>query len=204
MKLPKGSKLSGTVSDKAGRSLHGVLYVCKQGADPSKDGQGTLFNVRNGKFAGYLAAGTYDLVFVPTMDTSYKGTATQTHLSVTVAGADTVLTFKASSGVVVSGKVKDAAGKIAKYGSVAFYPVSNPGAIASTVQQVAIIDSKGSFRVCVPPGEYDLQAGSSGSGALALMNVEMPRYPGYVERPIHLLDLVPALLHRLSAMLASL
>lgn len=204
IKLPRGSELSGTVKDKAGRSLHGELYVRVQGGDPAKDGQATLLAVRNGTFVGYMTPGTYDVIFVPTMERSYLGKATQTITSVTIANAAETLAITAVDGVVVSGRIRDAAGRNVARGSVVLIAAGNSLAEAEAVPLIAVANDKGSYRLCVPPGEYDLHAGPGPSGALALMNVDTPTYAVRMEEPIPLSSVLPAFLEWLRAILASL
>ncbi|MEW6368275.1 MAG: carboxypeptidase-like regulatory domain-containing protein [Acidobacteriota bacterium] len=196
--LPAASKLSGSVKDKAGRPLHGVLGISVKGSSPAKDGLATAFVVTNGKFVGCLVPGTYDVVYVPTMDTSYAGKATQTHTEVALTEAARTLNITAEDGIVLSGKVKDAAGKLARFGSVALYPVDAPVTGADTLPQIAKVDKKGSYRLCVPPGEYDVQAGADrGAGMLASVLPGMPGMPEYPGESRPLLETLTSLIARL-------
>jgi len=159
VKLPRGYQLTGTVADSDGTALHGVLYIRKHGGNPHSDGQATAFLVTNGAFIGFLPSGSYDAVYIPTMDPVYGGSATRTHLEFEIGQAAKRLRIVAEDGMAVSGKVRDDSGKVVKFARVILIPVSDDSEGAQEEYSlVAVADRKGFYRMCVPAGTYDLHA----------------------------------------------
>lgn len=169
IKVPNGYKLSGTARDTQQRALDGLLYCWPIGGDPTGDGKGTVIPVMNGKFVCYLPKGRCDLTLVPLMDRTYSGKAALTDIPLQMTAADKTLPITASDGIVLSGKVKVAAGAAAAGALIelAPLPVTN-----GWPPLLAMADSKGQYRVAVPSGSYQLHVwpGSAiGTGAASAL-----------------------------------
>ena len=80
---------------------------------------------------------------------SYTGKAAQTAISVTIAGSAETIDITAADGVVISGQVKDAAGKTMKSGTVALYPIDPSDPDVHPVMQMAKVDKNGTYRLCL-------------------------------------------------------
>lgn len=167
IKLPAGYRLTGHVRDARGRALSGILLAQKSGSDPLKDGQSTAILVMNGSYAGCLPAGTYEITFVPLMDTTYGGSATQTRTNLAMSSADRTLDVTAADGLVVSGKVTDASNKALP---AAMLTIQRTDATATSLNaaMVAQTDTKGRYRLAVPPGTYRLRAAPPGASSAVL------------------------------------
>ncbi|MEW6366076.1 MAG: carboxypeptidase-like regulatory domain-containing protein [Acidobacteriota bacterium] len=128
MTAPKGYKLSGTVKDTASAALDGVIYIFKKSGAYVPGMYMMFFAVVDGRYEGYLAPGTYDLLFVPFIDTTYKGKASRMLSALTMPAAAKVVNLVPPNGVVLSGKVTDARKKVVKGASVGLVKT---GALAS-------------------------------------------------------------------------
>lgn len=170
IKIAGGSKLSGTVKDKAGNLISGILGIKKKGSSPLVDGGTTLMFVANGLFIGYLPAGQYDGVFLPMLDDTYSGLATKTGLSFTIGSSASTLSITANNGVILSGKITNAKGKVVSAASIAVFPSGADPEELMSVPLSAKADSKtGMYRLSVPAGTYDIQAIPKGFGELSLI-----------------------------------
>ncbi|MBI2837323.1 MAG: carboxypeptidase regulatory-like domain-containing protein [Acidobacteria bacterium] len=170
VKVGSGTKLSGTVKDSTGKDLNGVLCIKKNGSSPFTDGGSTGMFVMNGKFIGYLPTGTYDATFVPIFDSAYTGRGTKTDLSFTMTAAAKTLSIKATDGVVLSGKITNAKGKVVKTASIAAFPTGADPESLSALPISAKADQKtGAYRLCVPAGTYDIQATPIGFSELTAL-----------------------------------
>jgi len=168
IKVPGGSKLSGTVKDKAGTSLNGTLGIVKKGSSPFVDGGSTFMPVMNGKFIGYLPNGDYDAVFMPDYDNTYKGRGTKTEVSVKVGAGSNTLAITAEDGVVLSGKITNAKGKVVATSSIAAIPLGvDPVSLAAVPIGIKADSKTGAYRLPVPAGTYDIQASPVGFPELA-------------------------------------
>ncbi|MEW6363740.1 MAG: carboxypeptidase regulatory-like domain-containing protein [Acidobacteriota bacterium] len=181
IKLPVGYRLTGHVRDAQGRALSGILFAKKVGTTTVKDAQSTACIVMNGAYASCLPAGQYDLTFIPLMSTAYGGLAAQTLQTVTMSAADRTYDVTAADGLVVSGKVADAANKALGGATITFRLVAAE-ARAASLALVAQTDAKGKYRICVPAGTYRIRASPPGVlstiiGTQLMMNptLEQPR-----------------------------
>ncbi|MEW6366490.1 MAG: carboxypeptidase-like regulatory domain-containing protein [Acidobacteriota bacterium] len=169
LKLPSGGMLSGSVRDTTGQPLHGYLFIQKQNGNPMKDGQMTFMPVANGSFIGHLPAGRFDATFVPEMPASYKGRATKTHVALAMTSVDKTLNIVAENGVVLTGRIAAVGGAAFKASSAIFtLSGATPGS-ADALPLGAKSDDAGKYRLCVPPGTYDIQALPSGFGFLSYL-----------------------------------
>lgn len=165
VKVPSGSKLTGTVKDAAGKFLNGALCAAKQGTGTLIDRGFTFAEVMNGKFILYLPAGAYDAAFLPLFDDSYTGRGTKTVLSFTLTAAAKDLTITADDGVVLSGKIVTAKGKAIKTASLAALPSgADPASVAALPIPAKADPKTGAYRICVPAGTYDIHAVPIGFG----------------------------------------
>lgn len=168
IKLPAGSQLTGTVKDAAGKLLSGALWILKQGTGTMIERGFTVATVMNGKFILFLPTGTYDGVFLPLFDDSYTGRGTKTLVTFTMTTAAKDLQITTANGVVLSGKILTAKGKVIKTASLAAMPAGEDPASASAIPIPAKADEKtGVYRLCVPAGTYDIHAVPVGFGELS-------------------------------------
>jgi hypothetical protein len=159
---PKGYKIWGTVKDSGKTGLNGALFVFQKSNPFVKNMSISAFTVIKGAYAGYLPKGNFTLVFVPylSMNAGYKGKATKTSFDLVMRASDKMLNLVAQNGVVLSGKVTDARKKIVKSGGIS---MAKTGADASKkpgdwIWLIAVTNSKGQYRLPVPPDTYDIYA----------------------------------------------
>lgn len=170
VKVASGSKLSGTVKDGAGKDLSGILCIKKQGSSPFTDGGSTVMIVMNGKFIGYLLTGAYDATFLPLFNDDYAGRGTKTDVSFTMTAGAKTLTIKAEDGVVISGKITNAKGKVIKTASIsAFSSGADPLSLSALPISAKTDEKTGAYRLCVPAGDYDIQATPIGFSELSAL-----------------------------------
>lgn len=156
--LAKGYSLTGTAADSAGKPLHGIIYARPAGVNAARDPRATAISVVSGKFITNLPAGTYDWIFIPSMPSTYSGKATKTAGALTMPAAAKTLSIAANDGVLISGKVKDAAGA-AVYGAAVGLQLADADPISlDAIPLVAVTARNGSYRIAVPAGTYDLHA----------------------------------------------
>lgn len=158
IKLPKGYRLSGTVSDSSGTPLTGSLYVQASGSNPQKDGKATALSVMAGKYIAYLPAGAYTAVFIPVMDpAAYSGRATWTSLDVTMGSSGRTLDLVAQDGVLLSGKITDSSNRPVPDAWVDIRKALTAESFGpADIPVVAKSDAKGRYRVAVPPDTFDI------------------------------------------------
>lgn len=160
LKLKKGYKLSGTVRDSGGRGLDGIVWIFQKTAQFVVDVYVGFGFAADGVYETYIPNGSYTVVFVPLMDTSYKGRGASTAMDLVMPAAAKTLDIAANDGIVLSGKVTDAKKKVAKEAGVLLRDTTdNPwGANQVVYAALASTNSKGQYRVAVPSGTYDIMA----------------------------------------------
>lgn len=168
MKIPSGARFTGSVKDKSGNIVNGALVIKKRGSSPLVDGGTTVMLVTNGAFIGYLPKGQYDAMFVPMFNDAYTGLATKTGTSFTIGTSASTLSITADNGVILSGKITNAKGKVVSTASITAFPSGAAPEDLASLPLTAKADSKtGVYRLRVPPGTYDIQAVPKGFGPLS-------------------------------------
>lgn len=167
LSLRKGSMLSGTVHDAAGKNVKGFVWIYQKGATVEPGVYVAIGVVSNGAYQTFLPAGNFTATFVPSQDPSYTGRAAMTSQDVVMTAANKVLNFTAKNGVVLSGTVTDARNKVMKSSGVMLRgSANNPwGPSQITYAAFAATTSSGHYRVVVPAGTYDLIAFPQTSGS---------------------------------------
>ena len=162
IRAPKGFKIWGTVKDKAGVKLNGIVAVFQK-TNPFVKGMPVAeFVAVQGSYSGYLPAGAYVLVFqpYPPLNTGYMGRATRTSFNLTMPAAAKQLNLVALNGVIFSGKVVNARNQVVKaadVGVIVTDAVTSP-VPADWLWYMTATDAQGKFRLPVPKDTYEIHA----------------------------------------------
>ena len=170
VRVPRGSKVQGTVRDKLGKWMNGLLFIRKSGSSKRSvfgEGETTMMYVMTGSFRGYLPVGSYEAVFVPRWNRRYTGRGTKTMVSFDVPLKGVTVPITAASGVFLRGKITDARGLVVKTASLTVIPsTADPMSLEAVPLSAKSDEVTGDYSLCVPAGTYDIQAVPIGFGEM--------------------------------------
>lgn len=170
IRVPKGVKLQGTVRDKLGKRLSGLLFIRKAGTSRRSvfgEGETTMLFVMGGSFLGHLPVGSYEAVFVPRWNPRYTGRGTKTLVAFDVPAKGLTLPITTAGGVLLKGRITDARGLVVKTSSVTVIPsTADPTSLQAVPLSAKADKVTGEYSLCVPPGTYDIQALPIGFGEM--------------------------------------